>query len=64
MDKVKLHEIKYVDYGVWAVVTTTHHPVGGGLEVAYKTTRDYAEQFIEKLEHNIKGKTFYGIEND
>ena len=45
-----MHEIKYVDYGVWAVVTTTDHPVGGGLEVAYKTTREYAEQFMEKLD--------------
>ena len=45
-----MHEIKYIDYGGWAVVTTIDHPVGGGLEVAYKTTREYAEQFMEKLD--------------
>jgi len=46
--KEKLHEIKLINW-VWAVVTTSAHPVGGGLEVAYKTTREYAEQFMNKL---------------
>jgi hypothetical protein len=48
-----LHQVKYLGYGVWAVVTTAAHPVGGGLEVAYKTTREYAEKFMEVLNEKL-----------